>query len=278
MLFQNQIRLSSFSVHLLFLGVLCLPMCKNKSEIKNPPLSKENTVGTTQMLPLIHDPVEYLDSIFSAAMLDAQNPEPDEIYTSLTRIQGNDDLVDTIIDQQRHVLMVSWKNNPTYIPSSGKYTTDDSHDIWVTVAPYIKEKCIEYYKNEKDPNMRLRQLLGLQPFTIETAFVELWVKPDQLYRPCPDNETNDTSCELNLPQDVTKEYRTWFNHTRAFQYSDCQDTFFNEWGYPWTQLGYTYDWSPDNPSHVGLSEFVIRRNSEIYIKDKYNTQSYCMNN
>jgi len=122
----------------------------------------------------------------------------------------------------------------------------------------------------------LRQLLGLQPFTVETAFVEFWVKPEELYRPCPDNETSDTACELNLPQDVDQEYRTWFNHTRAFQYSDCKDTVFNELGYPWTQLGYTYDWSPDNPSHVGLSEFVIRRNSIIYVRGKHNTKSYCM--
>jgi hypothetical protein len=31
----------------------------------------------------------------------------------------------------------------------------------------------------------------------------------------------------------------------------------NTWGYPWTRLGYSYDWgNPKNP--VGLSEFVLR--------------------
>lgn len=27
--------------------------------------------------------------------------------------------------------------------------------------------------------------------------------------------------------------------------------------YPWMELGYTYDWNTENPTHVGMSEFVI---------------------
>ena len=32
--------------------------------------------------------------------------------------------------------------------------------------------------------------------------------------------------------------------------------------YPWTQLGYTYDWHPANTSAIGLSEYVLMQNAE----------------
>jgi hypothetical protein len=207
-------------------------------------------------------------------MLDAQNPEPLEINHQLTRIIGNNSLIDTLINGDRYILMVSWKANSKWFPKSGQYNTD-KYDIWVTAAPQIQEKCKEFFRTQKDPYMRLRQLLGLQPFTIETFFLELWVPPSALYRPCPDNETDDTACDLNLPVNVTEDYRKWFNHTRAFQYNDCSDTTFKEFGYPWTQLGYTYDWSPDNPGNIGLSEFVIKRNNDVYVRKGSPTRLYC---
>ena len=123
--------------------------------------------------------------------------------------------------------------------------------------------------------MRLRQLLGLQPFTPETFFLELWVRPQEMFRPAPDNETNDTTSGLHLPSDVTASYRKWFNQTRAIQYNGCKKTLFNQYGYPWTHLGYTYDWSPDSKTNMGLLEFVIKENTTMYISGKYSNIDYC---
>lgn len=45
-------------------------------------------------------------------------------------------------------------------------------------------------------------------------------------------------------------YPDWFaNQTRYSYTADANP-------YPWTRLGYTYDWGSGN--HVGLSEFVVR--------------------
>lgn len=265
----------------LYLGmaivVFSLTMCKTQKltvPVDSQVNSSKTKTETGKMLPLIKDKISYLDSLFSAAMQEAENPTPDKINYNLLPIVGNPDLIDTLIEGEKYVKMVSWKSNPTYFPDSGKYNTS-KYDVWVTAAPLIQDKCIEYYKTQKDPNMRLRQLLGLQPFTVETFFLEVWVKPTDLFRPCPDNGTEDNHCELNLPNKVTDEYRKWFNNLRAVQYNDCTDTTFHEYGYPWTQLGYTYDWSPDNQSHVGLSEFVITRNTDVYVSGKYATKVYC---
>lgn len=217
------------------------------------------------------------DSLYRAAIRDAQNPEPAEIYRNLTRIRGNPNLADTTIDGIWYVLVVSWKENASYYPDNGPYNTG-AYDIWVTVAPQIRERCADYrnfYATADEVEGRLRQLLGLQPQGRQKYFLELWVRPDDLFRPCPDNETNDTECGLSLPVNVDSTYRAWFNNLRAVQYTDCSDTLFGGAGYPWTQLGYTYDWSPENPTHVGMSEFVIRRNADVRVRGKVPTMEYC---
>lgn len=218
-----------------------------------------------------------IDSLFRAAIDDTRNPEPKEIYRNLSRIQGNPNLIDTTIDGTWYLLVVSWKENSSYYPDSGPYNTGN-YDIWVTLAPQIKERCInyqEFFTSQAETEMRLRQLLGLQPQGRQRFFLELWVRPDDLFRPCPDNETNDTECGLSFPNNVDSAYRYWFNTLRSVQYNDCSDTLFGRAGYPWTQLGYTYDWNPENPLHVGLSEFVIRQKSDVIVRDKILTADYC---
>ncbi|MBT8232652.1 MAG: hypothetical protein HKO66_09615 [Saprospiraceae bacterium] len=249
---------------ILFLISFSLINCRN-----NPPKPKP------QPEPVVK-PVKALDKLFSAAMADAQNPEPSEVYDSLTTIEGNEDLIDSVINGNRHVLMVSWKNHPENYPEKGIYNTS-KWNIWVTAAPYIQQRCKDYFQNSKDPILRLRQLLGLQPFTEETIFLQLWVKPEDLFRPCPDSETSDTKCNLSLPADVSEEYRKWFNDLRAVQYRDCTDTLYHELGYPWTQLGYTYDWSDENESNIGLSEFVVKKNAIVYVEAETPTSEYCKN-
>ena len=53
--------------------------------------------------------------------------------------------------------------------------------------------------------------------------------------------------------------------------------------YPWTQLGYTYDWGvpedletdSDRPANVGLSEFVIRQGAPILVHSIQSVEDYC---
>jgi hypothetical protein len=45
-------------------------------------------------------------------------------------------------------------------------------------------------------------------------------------------------------------------------------------GYPWTRLGYTYDWAP-GASGIGASEFVTRKEMPVIVKAKVPTVAYC---
>jgi len=57
---------------------------------------------------------------------------------------------------------------------------------------------------------------------------------------------------------------------KTFDGEECPDLV----PYPWTQLGYTYDWG--NPeTEVGLSEFVIKTNSKVKVNRIESTLKYC---
>ena len=45
-------------------------------------------------------------------------------------------------------------------------------------------------------------------------------------------------------------------------------------GYPWTHLGYTYNWAP-GADRYGASEYVIRGNAKAVIVDNATTAQYC---
>ena len=59
--------------------------------------------------------------------------------------------------------------------------------------------------------LRLQQLIGLPPQKGYTHFSLLWVDPDDLFRPSPDNEIDDTTVGLSFPENAAEEYQNWFN-------------------------------------------------------------------
>ena len=121
-----------------------------------------------------------------------------------------------------------------------------------------------------DVNVTLRtaQLLGLPANATDSYFVELWVKPQSLFRPSPDNEITDTTAALTFPANATADYKIWFNNINSSYYS---------MEYPWTRLGYTYNWG-NTQTQVGLSEFVIEQNSTVTVKSVTPTAQYLQSN
>ncbi len=221
--------------------------------------------------PAVHLPPAYLE-----AVRDAANPEPDEVYGHLIPVAAsNPKLVRKAFDGEEYVLMVTWVGNASYYKTTDQdgYYNTQGFDIWVTVVPELQQRCAAPDFGLRDLKLRLKQFLGMPPNTSKTEFVEFWVRPQDLFRPCPDAEINDGSCDLSLPNRVSSAHRAWFNDYRAKSYCSgekCPDLL----PYPWTQLGYTYDWG--NPkTEVGLSEFVIKTNSKVKVNRIESTLKYC---
>jgi hypothetical protein len=112
--------------------------------------------------------------------------------------------------------------------------------------------------------------LGLPIAKSDNFFVESWVNPNDLIRPCVDPEINAASCECdNTPghKKGSSEYMKWYDTEKAGKYT-------GQWQFPWTRLGYTYDWGKEGADKFGVSEFVIRPGATIEIKSITSTAAY----
>ena len=210
---------------------------------------------------------EGFEKIYRKAVSDAAYPDLAKIQTGLIPIRkSNPDLIWKTIGNEDYVLVVSWQDDTIYYPKSKVYNTA-SRILWVTAVPEVKNRC----SREKDDDLRLLQRFGMPPNVIKKYFIEFWVRPIDLVRPCPDNEITDNQCQLCFPANVDSIYKVWFNKNRLDSYYGCE--LYQQ--YPCTQLGYSYDWNPVNKSHVGFSEFLVWKNKNIYVKDYYPTATYC---
>ena len=223
-----------------------------------------------------------LQTMYSTAVYDARSVTPAKISRKLTAITSdNRELVWENSAPGSRVLLLSWIRSsdakyydgtvdPACRPGSSNCTL--KADLWVTVVPEMKN----LFPGMSPQPLRIAQLLGVPPeYALEErSMVELWVSPRDLFRPCPDPEITDNECQADFPADpfrsftstelvrategpgwtVFMNYTGWFNNRRDYIYANTRNYPASS-PYPWTRLGYTYDWG--SSAHFGLSEFVI---------------------
>ncbi len=204
-----------------------------------------------------------IDEMYSNAISDAMLAEENEIYNNLTAIVPSNPSISWNEDSSM-VLVISWTSYPDSYPVHDTVSCWWG-DTWVTAVPDLEIWVNSHVFTIDDPSLRLKQLLGLAPEAEHSHFVEFWASTEDLFRPAPDSEITDSVCDLMFPDDVDPEYVEWFNNNILYSYFPPR--------YPWTRLGYTYDWgSPDTA--IGLSEFVLRKNAEIIIERVLSTEEY----
>lgn len=209
--------------------------------------------------------------LYYQSITNAMAPDSSKIYYDLVDITKTNELLEwNTIQGEDYIRMVTWKKTVSYYEPylDSLFYNTGKYEIWVTASPQLLNRMKT--KGYNDADLRLKQLLGLPPQSEYNYFVEFWVKPSDLMRPCPDNEITDKTCELCFPSTSTDTHQNWINENRISRYYNCE----LENKYPWTQLGYTYDWNPNNLTHVGLSEFVIKENADIKVYRIVPTQEY----
>lgn len=167
----------------------------------------------------------------------------------------------------------------TVHPAGGEATSILARGLWVTVVPELRNFFWTRGCESCPPTReRLVQLIGLNPRRAYDVILEMWVNPEDLYRPTPDPEITDHKAQVAVQLDETinvwgldckkwafpdpylffstdQTYQMWFAYNAATTYynpSAPQNTA------PWTRLGYTCDWGSNKAKHVGASEFMIR--------------------
>jgi hypothetical protein len=209
---------------------------------------------------LVCDAQDYSDAVREAA-----EPTTEDVNTGLVAINpSNTKLMWNM--ETTAVRMVAWTTFTGYTMGDNVL----SREVWVTAAPQLQELCKTLPEEKLVP--RINQYLGLPPAGDSDNgryFVEMFVKPGDMFRPCPDSEIDDSSCSLQFPATATNEHKNWINANYAYSYGFWQKT-----QYPWTGLGYTYDWC-NATTHVGASEFVIRAGSTVNVTGKIERATYC---
>jgi hypothetical protein len=205
---------------------------------------------------------------YELAIQDAMIAEEDEICIDLIAITDtNSYIIWSGTENDKKVLVVTWTKYPESYPENDTISNTWG-EIWVTVVPEMEDWFLANYSTGSNYVTRTEELLGLPRDKGYTYFVEMWVDPDDLWRPSPDNEITDTSADLDIPTDIDSTYQVWYNENIIYSYFPMR--------YPWTRLGYTYDWG-SSTTEIGLSEFVIKKNSQIIVYKVYDNESYFEN-
>jgi hypothetical protein len=212
-------------------------------------------------------------------------PAPSEVSHSLLEVDPN-----------KPVTVVAFMRREKVANYEGKSETPkDKDQTWVTVAPMLKTFCQQYVKEHgSDPDqlkLRLKQRLGLPPQPDYDTFVELKLDPkdvSKFFRPCGDPATNTNSCEPPAPPqpEEIREKLKKLNvaDDKEFQpywvLSNYYRSFASQYQFPWTALGYTFDWAPrENGSgdfvRRGESEFVIAPGTPIQFLSSADAVAYC---
>jgi len=153
--------------------------------------------------------------------------------------------------------------------------------LWVTGVPELAERCRGF---AGDPALRLRQLLGLPPARPFAHFVVMTVREADVFRPAPDPDPTTVElcprppagCPTGFPADVDPAHARWIADRLLASYVEpaSPDPPPGHTGYPWTRLGYTYDWAP-GADEYGASEYVIRKGATVTVSAVVPYRDYC---
>lgn len=203
--------------------------------------------------------------IYRLAVIDAMYAEETEICSTLIVIKPENTYLSW---NNGYVLVVTWTKYSSSYPEGDTISTWWG-ETWVTAVPEIRDWFTKNTVSKENLVLRTEQLLGMPENTGNKYFAELWVKPEDLLRPSYDNEITDNICGLYFPENAETEYIRWFNDNILSSYYSQS----GENKYPWTRLGYTYDWGNVN-NEVGLSEFIIKKDSKVIVKSLQSTEEY----
>ena len=206
----------------------------------------------------------HINSQYNLALEDSKIAEHHEIIPLMSITPNNPNLTFITIDNEQWLKVVSLTSWSGYIHLIGSKVSTDRL-IWVTLDPQLRSAC-ENFCDVQDFDLRLKQLLGLHPNSTGTYIVELLVQLDSLYRPCLSPDITSYNCTLSYPSDVSSTHIQWVEYLSSISYHPYT-------GYPWTRLGYTYDWSSN--THYGLYEFIISSHAHIIVYNIIDYYEYC---
>jgi hypothetical protein len=186
------------------------------------------------------------------------------------------------------ITMVSWVNEkrlPCKPDEKECKLTTGKDRLWVTLAGEVQATCRSWNLHGDALRRRLEQLLGLPmdspPQYRKTNFVIMQVPRDKVDRPCLGLDDKDPLQPVCTLTTATTTTATTTPELRNFVLQQMAGSYVLQNpdgpGYPFTRLGYTYDWHAESAArnHYGASEFVIAPDSTVTVLAQFTTDEYC---
>ena len=140
---------------------------------------------------------------------------------------------------------------------------------------------------------KLQQVLACPGRGSDNVLTELEVPRSALFRPCIGrSDVSKSTCEFELPDPpaegadaatVRKAYdrlrfgtkQMWDTYRTGFRREASSPSDYPYTGYPFTGMGWTYDWGTAAQGHFGVTEFVVRRDAVIKIVGENSPAVFC---
>lgn len=191
------------------------------------------------------------EQLYRASVIDSITVEDDEIFPLVTLTPGSD--MATFRDGK--VLLMTYNRRPERYVAGTTLTL--TGEVWTITE---KELYSWYYKNRNgvtDWSMRFKQLVGVPPDGVYTHMTAMWVSLSDIRRPAYLTDITDPHMQAALPETADADYVSWFHGNIIWSYFDS--------AYPWTRLGYTYDWAADSGEY-GLTEFWVAPGAVVTVE------------
>ncbi len=205
------------------------------------------------------------DELFENAVRDAVFADEDEVLP-LVNISKDDENVIFSEDGKR-VLVAFMHKYPDSYPA-GETITLQWGNVWCVSAGEFHSWMKNNNEKVEDWTQRIHQVMGM-PYSKEyTTVTALWVDTDLVYRPANVTDPNaemKTELQPTGDEEFDATYKEWFDGNIIWSYFDS--------AFPWTRLGYTYDWA-DNGKEYGLSEFLVFSGAEATVEYTYSVDEF----
>lgn len=183
-------------------------------------------------------------------MVGCGTPYGDALKASV-RAPAHDDLL-LLPNDDTGVTLVTWQT-----------ARPKGCEVFVTVEPELRLFCSDVAHSH-----RIAQYLGLPARAASRRRV--WIltaRARDLFRPCRDSSLETSACGSSFPSRGDPKNRLWFERQMRTSHDGSGED------YPFTGMGYTYDWG-DADSVRGASEFVVRAQS-YRVVGSCDTREYC---
>lgn len=200
------------------------------------------------------------EQLYQDAVRDSAFADEDEILP-LVSLTTDDKM--TTWDSEGRVLLCTWHNYPDSYPE-GENVTIKWGPVWAFTDKEMASHKTEL-EQSGDPEMRLKQLVSFDPDSEHSTVTGFWVNPENVKRPAYQSDPTVGTMTNVFGENADEEFKEWFDDNILWSY------YYGN--YPWTRLGYTYDWA-DNGTEYGLTEFIVESGAEVEVEFTETTEEF----